>query len=150
MWTRVFSTRRWVILVARTRRKKKKKIAWWRCVHFWTFSPVEKFRVLACIGKNKFYFYLSYFFSPRNRTSREKRANVENSPWCSFIANGTSRNFEQIKKSVSRSWPCDDSPFDRNRHKFFENRWFRGVFRTRKISIISQEKQIFKRFRKIT
>ena len=30
--------------------KKKKKIAWWRCVHFWTFSPVDKFRVLACIG----------------------------------------------------------------------------------------------------
>ena len=26
-WTRVFSTRRWVILVARTRRKKDKKIA---------------------------------------------------------------------------------------------------------------------------
>ena len=26
-WTRVFSTRRWVILVARTRRKKEKKIA---------------------------------------------------------------------------------------------------------------------------
>ena len=41
-WTRVFSTRRWV--------GKKKKIAWWRCVHFWTFSPVDKFRVLACIG----------------------------------------------------------------------------------------------------
>ena len=46
-WTRVFSTRRWVILVARTRRKKKKKNT---CVYFWTFSPVDKFRVLACIG----------------------------------------------------------------------------------------------------
>ena len=22
---------------------KKKKIAWWRCVHFWTFSPVDEF-----------------------------------------------------------------------------------------------------------
>ena len=30
--------------------EKKKKIAWWRCVHFWTFSPVNKFQVLACIG----------------------------------------------------------------------------------------------------
>ena len=30
--------------------EKKKKIAWWRCVHFWTFLPVDKFRVLACVG----------------------------------------------------------------------------------------------------
>ena len=43
-WTRVFSTRRWV--VARMRRKKKKNTR----VHFWTFSTVEKFRVLAFIG----------------------------------------------------------------------------------------------------
>ena len=46
-WTRLISTRRWVILVARTRRKKKEENP---RVHFWTFSPVDKFRVLACIG----------------------------------------------------------------------------------------------------
>ena len=34
-WTRVFSTRRWVILVARTRRKKEKKIA---CPHLDVFA----------------------------------------------------------------------------------------------------------------
>ena len=45
-WTRVFSTRRWVILFARTRRKNRRKYR----VQFWTFSPVDKFRVLACIG----------------------------------------------------------------------------------------------------
>ena len=45
-WTRVFSTRRWVILVARTRRKKEENTR----VHFWPNSPVDKFRVLACIG----------------------------------------------------------------------------------------------------
>ena len=43
----------------------KKKIAWWRCVHFWTISPVDKFRVLACIGYIIFIFltdkiYLDY------------------------------------------------------------------------------------------
>ena len=36
-WTRIFSTRRWVILVARMRRKKKENTR----VHFWTFSPVS-------------------------------------------------------------------------------------------------------------
>ena len=30
----VFSTRRWVILVDRTRWKSEKLIAWWRCAHF--------------------------------------------------------------------------------------------------------------------
>ena len=47
-WTRVFTTRRWVILVARTRRKKIEENT---DVHFSANSPVDKFRVLACIGK---------------------------------------------------------------------------------------------------
>ena len=46
-WTRVFSTRRWVILVARTRRKKGEENT---RVQFDANSPVDKFRVLACIG----------------------------------------------------------------------------------------------------
>ena len=45
-WTRIFSTRRWVIFVARTRRKKKKKIlpSTFGQIHLWTSfesSPVS-------------------------------------------------------------------------------------------------------------
>ena len=46
-WARVFSTRRWVILFARMRRKKKEENI---RVHFGANQPVDKFRVLACIG----------------------------------------------------------------------------------------------------
>ena len=45
-WTLVFSTRRWVILVARRRLKKEENTR----VYFGANSPVDKFRVLACIG----------------------------------------------------------------------------------------------------
>ena len=46
-WTRVFPTWRWVILVARTRRKKREENT---RVHFGVNSPEDKFRVLACVG----------------------------------------------------------------------------------------------------
>ena len=41
----------WVIFVARPRRKKKEENT---RVHFWTFSPVGKFRVLTCIAEDFF------------------------------------------------------------------------------------------------
>ena len=47
-WARVSSTRRWIILVAQTRRKEEENTH----VHFGANSHMDNFRVLACIGLN--------------------------------------------------------------------------------------------------
>ena len=55
-WTRVFSTRRWVILVARTRRKKEKQIAWWQIAAF-TF---ERFRLWTSFESSLYWLNVYY------------------------------------------------------------------------------------------
>ena len=60
-WTRVFSTRRWVILVARTRRKKKKKIV---CplLDVFAFGQVPSPRLYRLTWKMYLMVWIRFFF----------------------------------------------------------------------------------------
>ena len=66
----------WVILVARTRRRKKKKIAWWRCVHFWTYR----------LNLNLKWYHSIWSFILKNRVSHifSSFADILDTTWTIF------------------------------------------------------------------
>ena len=101
-WTRVFSTRRWVILVARTRRKKEKKIACPLLDVFacWKVSSPRLYRLRFIIFNFIFDFWQSVIVSDRRTILFLLISGPQRYPW-----NATNQNLLLINCTCGLDLP---------------------------------------------